>query len=260
MADNGTGWNSPKIAPVGTALEKQLELIVPQILAIMETCKKMPAGIRRQSVDKIVKLALESDLASRRTILARHCGIHPNSHGPFYAQHLVLKLSQQGYSETKLEPIMGFEKALSGRLHDVPAYYDRNFAEGYLETLDFRDIEYLPATCSHTAAAINIIEGGGPGLHEELCNAEGNVDIAKVLALCPSWEQAIKVGMPCIVFKHELETACPELPAFLSKAFLVEPSLPIKAMPVQKLEQVAKKRPAAATGRMQQTANNKKKR
>ena len=148
-------------------------------------------------MDKIVKLALESDLASRRTILARHCGIHPNSHGPFYAQHLVLKLSQQGYSETKLEPIMGFEKALSGRLHDVPAYYDRNFAEGYLETLDFRDIEYLPTTCSHIATAINILERGG--------NAEGN----KVMALCPSWEQAIKDGMPCIVFKRELEAACP---------------------------------------------------
>ena len=116
---------------------------------------------------------------------------------------------------------MGFEKALDGPLHDVQkAFNDRNFAEagGYLKTLDFRDIEYLPATCSHTAAAINIIEGGGPGLHEELCNAEGNIDIAKVLALCPSWNQAIAKGIPCIVFKRELEAACPELPAFLSKA------------------------------------------
>ena len=62
MADNGTGWNSPKIAPVGTALEWQLELRVPQILAMMETCKKMPC-IRRPLLDKIVKLALGSDLA-----------------------------------------------------------------------------------------------------------------------------------------------------------------------------------------------------
>ena len=57
IADNGTGWNSPKIAPVGTALEWQLELRVPQILAMMETCKKMPC-IRRPLLDKIVKLAL----------------------------------------------------------------------------------------------------------------------------------------------------------------------------------------------------------
>ena len=55
-------------------------------------------------------------------------------------------------------------------------------------------------------------------MREELCNAEGNVDIAKVLALCPSWEQAIKVGMPCVGFLREVETACPELPAILSKA------------------------------------------
>ena len=186
---------------------------------------------------------------------------------PYYAQNLVLKIFEQGYSETQIDPIMGFEKALSGPLHAVQkAFNDKKFEEagGYRKTLDFRDIEFLPTTCSHTAAAINIIEGGGPGLHEELCNAEGNVDIAKVLALCPSWEQAIKNGMPCIVFKRELEAACPELPAFLSeagnsKALVVSPPLPSSVMPVQKLEQVAKKRQAAATGRMQQTANKKKK-
>ena len=184
------------MAPAGTALEKQLELIVPQIQAVMNECEQRPAGIMQPSVDKIVKLATGSGLASERIILARHCGIHPDNRGgsgvdPFNAQNLVLKISKQGYSETKLEQPMGFEKALVGTdKHDLQkSFTERNFAEanGYLRELNFRDIEYLPATCSHTAAAINIIEGGGPGLHEELCNAEGNVDIAKVLALCPSW-------------------------------------------------------------------------
>ena len=72
---------------------------------------------------------------------------------PFNAQDLVLKISKQGYSETKLEQPMGFEKALSGPLHGVQkAFNDRNFAEanGYLKKLDFRDIEYLPATCYST--------------------------------------------------------------------------------------------------------------
>ena len=167
------------MAPAGTALEKQLELIVPQIQEVMDECKQKPEGIMQPSVDKIVKLAIASGLATRRIVLARHCGIHPDNRGgsgvdPFNAQNLVLKISKQGYSETKLEQPMGFEKALSGPLHGVQkAFNDRNFAEadGYLKTLDFRDIEYLPATCSHTAAAINIIEGGGPGLREELCNA-----------------------------------------------------------------------------------------
>jgi hypothetical protein len=40
----------------------------------------------------------------------------------------------------------------------------------------------------------------------------------------------------------------------------VEPLVPSSIMPVQKLEQVSKKRPAAATGRMQQTAKKTKKR
>ena len=123
MADNGTGWNSPKIAPVGTALEWQLELRVPQILAMMETCKKMPC-IRRPLLDKIVKLALGSGLAYKRTIVACHCGIYPKHRGgsgvdPYYAQNLVLKIFEPGYSETQIDPIMGFEKALSGPLRAV---------------------------------------------------------------------------------------------------------------------------------------------
>ena len=84
--------------------------------------------------------------------------------------------------------------------------------------LVFREIEYLPVTCSHTFASVNIIEGQGPGLHEELCNVQGNIDIAKMLELCPSWNQPMTVGIPCIVFRRELEVACPELPTFLSKA------------------------------------------
>ena len=116
MADNGTGWNSPKIAPVGTDLEWQLELRVPQILSMMETCKTMP-HISQPLLDKIVKLALGSGLAYKRTIVACHCGIYPKHRGgsgvdPYYAQNLVLK-------KPYFDPIMGFEKALSGPLRAV---------------------------------------------------------------------------------------------------------------------------------------------
>ena len=47
---------------------------------------------------------------------------------------------------------MGFEKALEGALHDEQEKFNEtNFAEagGYLKAIIFRDIEYLPATCSH---------------------------------------------------------------------------------------------------------------
>ena len=55
-------------------------------------------------------------------------------------------------------------------------------------------------------------------IHDELSNAAGNADQAKVLQLCPSWAKPMKDGIPCTVFRRELEAACPELPAFLSKA------------------------------------------
>ena len=183
--------------------------------------------ISQPLLDKIVKLALGSGLAYKRTIVACHCGIYPKHRGgsgvdPYYAQNLVLKIFEPGYSETQIDPRMGFEKALSGPLRAVQkAFNDKSFEEagGYLKNVYFRAIEY---TCQQHARTppqqSTLSKGEGHGLHEELSKAEGNVDIAKVLALCPSWEQAIKVGMPCIVFKRELEAACPELAAFLSKA------------------------------------------
>ena len=82
------------MAPAGTALEKPLELIVPQIQAVMDECKQKPEGIMQPSVDKLVKMATESGLATKRIIPARHCGIHPDNRGgsgvdPFNAQDLL---------------------------------------------------------------------------------------------------------------------------------------------------------------------------
>ena len=96
----------------------------------------------------------------------------------------------------------------------------KNFdmANGYLREIDWRDADYLPITCSHTAAALNIIEGEGVrGLHAEL-STNGKIDQVKALQLCPSWKKPMAGGIPCIVFRRELEAACPELPGFLSKA------------------------------------------
>ena len=81
-------------------------------------------------------------------------------------------------------------------------------------------MEYLPVTCSHTFAALNIIEGSHVpirGLHEQL-STEGNIDQMKALKLCPSWKKPMAEGIPCTVFRRELEAACLELPEFLSRA------------------------------------------
>jgi hypothetical protein len=192
-------------APAASALQAIIQKTVPEIKAIIEACKTKTTGIMQPSVDKIVKLCLESGLAVKRNILGRNCGIHPENRAkpgvdPFNAQNLTLKISKRGYSETKLENPMGFEPALEGDLHDEQAKFNEtNFAEagGYLKAIPFREIEYLPVTCSHTFASVNIIEGGGPGLHEELCNEEGIVDTNKVLQLCPSWKKPMVEGIPC---------------------------------------------------------------
>ena len=73
-------------------------------------------------------------------------------------------------------------------------------------------------TCSHTFAAANLVQGGTPGLHPELCDAKGVIDNAKVLQLCPSWAKPLSEGIECIIFRREVEEEIPLLPALLSKA------------------------------------------
>ena len=112
---------------------------------------------------------------------------------------------------------------MEGKLHDEQANFNkRNFAKacGYLKEIPWRDIEYLPVSGSHTAAAINIAEGGVPGLHAELCNEKGHVDTNIVLQRCPSLEKPMVEGIRSIVFRRELEVACPELPDFLNEAVI----------------------------------------
>ena len=81
---------------------------------------------------------------------------------PVNAQNLMLAIPKQGYSELSVEDAMGFEKALDGDPHDEQQKFnEQKFAEaaGFLKEIPFRDIEYLPVTCSHTFAAVNIVEG-----------------------------------------------------------------------------------------------------
>ena len=89
----------------------------------MEACKAKPEGIMQPSVDKIVEIGLGSDCAYRRNIMAHNMGIHPDNRqgtgvDAINAQNLALKISKQGYSETKLENPMGFEKAMEGKLRE----------------------------------------------------------------------------------------------------------------------------------------------
>ena len=120
--------------------------------------------------------------------------------------------------------MMGFEKALPNTAESAQQekFMEENFklSNGYLKPVPFDDVEYLPVTGSHMAAALNIVADGPGrvrGLNEEL-STDGYIDHQKAMSLCPSWKKPLTDGMPCIVFRRELETACPELPAFLRSA------------------------------------------
>ena len=164
MAKHGQSFRSAESAQ----LDSNIQRVVPQLNEIMRTCKNKVAGLIQPAVDEIVDLCIKADLAYKKNILGRHCGIHPENRArtgvdPFNAQNLTLKISLQGYSESKLENSMGFEKAAPGPAASAQeAFMARNFqmSNGYLKEISYNDAEYLPVTCSHTFAALNIIEAG----------------------------------------------------------------------------------------------------
>ena len=209
-------------------IDKALAEIVPKIEKIIDECEEMFASQMQPAVDKIVNMSLETNMATRKNVRSRNCGIHPSNRGgtgvdAINAQDLTLKITKQGYSETKLENPMGFEKALEGSAaaSAQQKFMKHNFKSSadLLKPIEWEDTDYLPVTCSHTMAAANIVEAGKAclGLHPEL-STEGRIDTAKILQLCPAWKKALSDGIPCIVFRRELDAACPRLAEFLSKA------------------------------------------
>ena len=55
-----------------TALEKNLQTIVPKIREIIELCGRKQAGMMQPSVDKIVQMCLDAGLAVKRNIMPRN--------------------------------------------------------------------------------------------------------------------------------------------------------------------------------------------
>ena len=69
---------------------------------------------------------------------------------------------------------------------------------GYLLPIPPFNVDYLPVTCSHTVAALNMLRAEKNtvrGLFEEL-STDGYVDRDKVLKFCPSWQKPLQDGIP----------------------------------------------------------------
>ena len=95
-------------------LANALRIHIPTIEQLIDKCKDKPTGLVQPTVDEIVELALRENLAYKRRVFPRSCGIHPSSRAgtgvdPFNAQNLAKKISWRGFSFTKLENPMGFE-------------------------------------------------------------------------------------------------------------------------------------------------------
>ena len=90
-------------------------------------------------------------------------------------------------------------------------------SDRYLSEIPFHVCEYLPVTCSYMFAAANIVAAGDRcrGLYGPI-STFGRIDQEKTMQLCPSWKKPLTDGIPCIVFRRELDIECPELAEFLA--------------------------------------------
>ena len=90
-------------------------------------------------------------------------------------------------------------------------------SDSYLGEVPFHLCEYLAVTDSHIFAACNIVAAGDQcrGLYGPMSTG-GKIDREKTLQLCPSWKKPLTEGIPCIVFRRELDIECPELGEFLA--------------------------------------------
>ena len=160
----------PAVSALSTSqLATKLNFVVPKIKDILEDCREKQAGCTQPAVEKITKLCLEHDLAYQKNIHPRECGIHPENRArsgvdPVNAQQLLNRITLQGYADSKLESPMGFEMAEAGTTaaSAQKEFMKKNFAQsdGYLRTVPHEDVTYLPVTCSHTMACLNIILRG----------------------------------------------------------------------------------------------------
>ena len=112
----------------------------------------------QQALEEIIALCIEEGFAYKKNVQGYQCGIHPENRAksgvdPVDAQNLALKISQDGYTEAKLEITMCFEKAQAGTPAASAMGKNFEFSEGYLRNVPFQDAQYLPVTCSHTFAA-----------------------------------------------------------------------------------------------------------
>ena len=84
MAEHGQGHPAPLTAAsahltAASALASRIKYYVPKIYDIMKNCKDKMAGLMQPAVDEIVAICIGADLAYKKNILGRHCGIHPDN-------------------------------------------------------------------------------------------------------------------------------------------------------------------------------------
>ena len=230
---------SAHASPEAARIQKAIETVKPKIQQILLKYNGEPAGnglCLISPAHEIKHMCIDADLAYTRNVFGRNCGVHPASRegdglDHVHAQNLALFITFRRFSEEELEDPMcfepaGTETAESVKRRDLQLELNaRTFAEasGHLRTIPHYDLMYLSVTCSHTFAALNIMEGGCQGLHTELLLGCFSTEIPNILMSYPSWGKPMKEGIPCTVFRRELEEACPELPAFLSKAGNMHP-------------------------------------
>ena len=107
--------------PAASAICMSLRTNANKINDIIRECKASQVGCMQQALEEIIARCIEEGFAYKKNVQGYQCGIHPENRAksgvdPVDAQNLALKISQDGYTEAKLEITMCFEKAQAGTI------------------------------------------------------------------------------------------------------------------------------------------------
>ena len=151
-------------------------------------------------------------------------GVHVDSREgamlvPIDAHDLLRFMVENGWSWTKWDAMAS--GIPPGELGDSWRQANRALAQGsdgLLPPYAPDRLEIVTGRGSHGTAACRIAKFGARGVHSDLCDAEGQVSMTKIIEMQSTMKEPMTKGAPYDVVRHELTSLCPRLMEVLSRA------------------------------------------
>ncbi|CAK0858078.1 unnamed protein product [Prorocentrum cordatum] len=180
-------------------------------------------GQMKAKADQICEMLYHAELGYFERIKSQHsvvdcCNRWGMGVDPVDVHSLLSRIIHQGWSDNELETPRCFE-IIPSKADEVFTFNQKlwSASAGQLAPVVKHDMRISTVTCSHTAAGQKAVLAGCAS-NDSALSTDGALCRAKVAALSPSYDKSLSTGIPWFVIRHQVASAIPELPDFLSEA------------------------------------------